>query len=513
MAIDKIIYQDSNELMNDAMRRNGDTFVRLIELEKGVKSASSDIATRELLEKYRPENDKTACIHLIAMGDSDYFGPNRNGDYFAGDVLQKTASTFVTHGHMFREHRNKDPKKAIGSVKWAGYNPDMHRVELIVHMDKDKAEEEYEMAKKGSALSFSMSCRVPNDRCSICGNKAKNVMHYCDHLSGHMGQYMDGFKKYAFAYNDEPTFFDISRVKVPADRIARHLEYMFAGQDGELAKAASYMCKAASANSGVVIPSAYAAMAEGVNLGNFSLTEQNFMAKMASAEEYIHDLSNAKNLYTDRRAYDAYEVYPFCLMEKFSSAELDTVRSVNPGTLFREMAKRASLLSFPAFCQYISGNADVTATPLFKKACLMLPDVFSGMMPHIYSMTPRTGLFHADSEVEAENDPNRGDLVDNVMESAEEKFSIREAPARKRVVRITISIGRPSFNPEEELSKAASAVVDVDNAIDLARSYGQYQLAALSDMRDMHGESVVNDKTFDLIAGANSVMFYDQCGA
>lgn len=509
MAIDKIIYQDSNELFNDALRLHGESFVNLLELENGVKSASSAIASKELLETYRPKDSHTACIHLIAMGDSDYFGPNRNGDYFSGDVLTKTANTFVTHGHMFREHRNKDPKKAIGSVKWAAFDPGMRRVEIIVHMDKDKAEEEYEMAKKGQALSFSMSCRVPNDRCSICGNKAKNVASYCDHLKSHMGQYIDGFKKYAFAYNDEPTFFDISRVKVPADRIARHLEYLFADQDSDIAKEASAMCKAASLNPAIRIPSAYAAMAEGVNLGNLSIEHQHFITKLASAEEYIHDLRHARNMYTDERAYAAYNLYPYSMMEKFSSAELEKVRAVKPGTLFHELAKRASVLSFPAFCQYITGDENATELPLFKKAALMLPDVFSRMSSRMFTMCPCTDLFSPSCAYDAEDDSKHGDLVENVMEKAEEKFSIKEAPVKSRVVKITISFKAPGEGEvEEKFKKAASANVNTAHAEELCSSYAQYQLEALSSIRAMHGESSVNDRTFDLIAGANSAMFY-----
>ena len=83
------------------------------------------------------------------------------------------------------------------------------------------------MAKQGKALSFSMSCRVPNDRCSICGNEAKSISAYCEHLGRRMGQYDNDMRKYAFAYNDKPTFFDISRVKNPADRIAHFLSYSF----------------------------------------------------------------------------------------------------------------------------------------------------------------------------------------------------------------------------------------------------------------------------------------------
>ena len=119
------------------------------------------------------------------------------------------------------------------------------------------------MAKEGKDLSFSMSCRVPNDRCSICGNKAKTLPQYCDHLKHNMGKWIEKSAGYAYAYNDEPVFFDISRVANPADRIARHLEYMF--------KEAGETVKSASAKGDLVIPSALAAKIEGVNLDTFSL--------------------------------------------------------------------------------------------------------------------------------------------------------------------------------------------------------------------------------------------------
>lgn len=176
MAISKLIYQDDNESLLRSVERNGEAMVQLLDTDRGIKSAASNLISKDILEQYRPTDDKTACIHLIAMGNSDQYGFNKNGDWFSGDVLEKTAHTFVTNGHMFREHRNKDPKKAIGTIKYASYDPKgMQRVELIVHMDKDKAEEEYQMAKQGKDLNFSMSCRVPNDRCSICGNKAKTL--------------------------------------------------------------------------------------------------------------------------------------------------------------------------------------------------------------------------------------------------------------------------------------------------------------------------------------------------
>ena len=76
-----------------------------------------------------------------------------------------------------------------------------------------------------------MSARAKSDICSCCGNEAKTSKSYCGHLKQAMGQYIPKF-------NVRPTFFDISDVANPADRIAHHLQYMFA-EGAELSKSAS----------------------------------------------------------------------------------------------------------------------------------------------------------------------------------------------------------------------------------------------------------------------------------
>lgn len=507
MAISKVIYQDSCEELVRAAAANGEMMCSLLETRNGVKSASSDLVSRQLLEQYRPKDDRTACVHLIAMGNSDQYGFNRNGDYFAGDVLEKRAHTFVTNGHVFREHANKDPKKAIGQVKWAGYDPKgMQRVELIVHLDKEAAAEEYEMVKKGNALNWSMSCRVPNDRCSCCGNQAKTVSAYCDHLKSHMGQYISGMNKYAFAYNDEPTFFDISRVKTPADRIARHLEYLMA--DESMSKQASAMVKSASAVEDIYIPSAYAAMAEGINLDVLELEEQAMLTKLAAAEEYARDPQNFSRHLTDARAYNMYVVNPYAMMSKMSSAELDICRSVEPGTLFHELTKSASILSFPAFCQYLFGDVNAGDMPLVKQASLMLPEVFGTMISKMMSMAPCTSMFTPSSEFMAEQDPKRGDLVQNVMESMERKFSTKVEPVQHRVTTIIIKSGSADSSSAEEFVKSAAAQqVDMQKAAQLAEAYGQYQIRALCDIKNEYGDAA--EQLCDLVVGGNSAIMFD----
>lgn len=492
----KLIYQDDNEALLRSVERNGEAMCTLIDTDRGIKSAASNLISKDILEKYRPTDDNTACIHLIAMGNSDQYGFNKNGDYFAGDVLEKTAHTFVTNGHMFREHKNNHPKHAIGTIKHASYDSNgMQRVELVVHMDKKKAPKEYEMAKQGKELSFSMSCRVPNDRCSICGNKAKTVPQYCDHLKHNLGKWMEKEAKYAYAYNDEPTFFDISYVANPADRIARHLEVLFKDNDS--------MKKAASAN-GIIIPSAVAAQIEGVKLNALNLDEQGMMYKLASSEYYIDNINNI----SDNRSYACKSSYPFALMEKLSSEEIESYRSVDPGTLFNNLAKRACVLSFPAWCQYITGKQDVVDSPMFKKASLFLPSIFRDMVMDMGSILPCADHFAACSDYKASKDP-KNDEIQDLMDQAENKFSIQQGPVRQRVIRITITIGQPASpeSLENRVKEAASCDASYDNCLELAQAYGQYQARALCDINTYHN---VDDNMIDTIASANTVLLFDR---
>lgn len=108
-------------------------------------------------------------IHLVALGDSEAYPMNRNGDLFPKEACEKYYPTFVQYGHVFEHHRNKDPKKAIGQIKAAAYNPDMHRIELYIWADNEKAHDHLERLEKTGEVPFSMAAKVPNDRCFTKG--------------------------------------------------------------------------------------------------------------------------------------------------------------------------------------------------------------------------------------------------------------------------------------------------------------------------------------------------------
>ena len=173
-----------------------------------------------------------SIVLVLAMGAWETYGENRNGDGFPEFAYRETANppwiteadSLVQHyksfeqGHNFRHHVNKDPKKAVGGVMKAFWNPTMHRVELLVDLEDAKAPDLAERIAAGEFPPVSMGTRVKYDVCSYCGNRAPTRKHYCDHLKFNMRGVIDGHK--IAALNPSPQFFDISWVFRPADPIA-----------------------------------------------------------------------------------------------------------------------------------------------------------------------------------------------------------------------------------------------------------------------------------------------------
>ena len=190
--------------------------VRLLDLETSVgweKLASEAVEYAKSITK---KPGKTSIL-VLAMGASEYYGPNRNGDIFREAELKTRHSTFVTNAHVYKSHVNKDPAKSIGKVIKSFYNDPMHRVELILELDDAKCPEIVSKIRNQQDVAVSMGCRIKYDVCSICGNKAPSRADYCKHLRYELNEIQPDGKVIA-ADNPNPTFFDISIVWRPADK-------------------------------------------------------------------------------------------------------------------------------------------------------------------------------------------------------------------------------------------------------------------------------------------------------
>jgi hypothetical protein len=178
----------------------------------------------------KPIPNETSIL-MLAMTAGEYYGANRNGDGWPehpmqigptkiteDEVLPKRYKTFETHGNVFKHHVNKDPAKRIGRVLRAFYNWEMHRVELLLSLMHSAAEDVVQRIENGEYPAGSMGCKIPYDVCSICGNKAPSRKQYCPHAQLQLTRYLPNGKQ-VLVWNPKATFFDISMVRRPAERI------------------------------------------------------------------------------------------------------------------------------------------------------------------------------------------------------------------------------------------------------------------------------------------------------
>ena len=197
---------------------DGQPLIRILngDLEK-FASFRSDV--QEYVNTLEKQAGHTYVL-VNAMTAGEYFGPNLNGDYFPEGQLNTYHKTFEKFANAYRHHVNKDPEKRAGRVIFASYHPEMHRVELVIDLEDARAQDIIERLNKGEFPAVSMGTRTPSDRCSICGNRAKNTAAYCNHLKYEMRRIHPDGRRVMAINDDRLTFFDISFVRIPADRTA-----------------------------------------------------------------------------------------------------------------------------------------------------------------------------------------------------------------------------------------------------------------------------------------------------
>lgn len=183
----------------------------------GMLKKAADSRIDEFAAGIKPDANKI-YVHILAMGAGEYYGANRNADYFPENNLEKYHDTFSTSpAHIFKHHINKNPDIAMGQVIFSIYNERMKRVEVIAWVDRQKGRDYVERIERGEFPATSMACHTPFDTCSICGNKARSRQEYCVHLKTELGKILPDGRK-VMAINDGPLrFFDMSFVFKPAD--------------------------------------------------------------------------------------------------------------------------------------------------------------------------------------------------------------------------------------------------------------------------------------------------------
>lgn len=222
--MDKLLYFPATDRYGDPTATA--MFPRSGSMEKVATGYPDQV--QKYIDGMQPDLDKFLYMLLHAVGAGEIWGANVNGDYFPEESLRHDGldyghKTFERYAKLYKHHVNKDPKKSYGDVLHSFYDPEMHRVLLIIAIDRSKAPDICERIEcKNEFPDVSMGCKVPYDVCSICHHKAKSPKEYCDHARYEMNKiYPDGRKVYVS--NPHPRFFDISQVFIGAERPAKML--------------------------------------------------------------------------------------------------------------------------------------------------------------------------------------------------------------------------------------------------------------------------------------------------
>jgi hypothetical protein len=220
MSIVKLITTDSYDF--------GDPSTSLVPVHRrGVDSnwmtktaSQSDLA--KAISEVKPIAGKT-IIHVIALGDEERYGANRNGDAFSRKDNVTAHKTFKDIGTVFKHHKHNDPSLSVGDVLATSHNDLMDRIELLLALDNKKCEKEVNALNSGKDVPLSMGSSQEYDICSVCGHKAPEAKDHCEHVKNNLGEVLkDG--SVVYMKNPNPKYFDISLVWKPADRIAYTLK-------------------------------------------------------------------------------------------------------------------------------------------------------------------------------------------------------------------------------------------------------------------------------------------------
>jgi hypothetical protein len=334
--------------------------MEIIRREGDLTKRASTIFGKEY-DDLKPD-DRHVGIHVVALGDAEHYGQNRNGDLFSKEACIKYHPTFVKYGCVFRHHRNKDAEtQGIGKIAAAVYNEPMGRIELFIHADKEKAAPELERLEKEGEIPFSMACTVPNDRCSICGalRKSAGDSSECEHVRDHLGEQWDDGRKVG-TFNDEPKFFDISFVGRPADRIAWNL-------------------KVASA---IELDSVKAAEYEGVEPpDDLACDTPSALRKLGYARDIVDIQDSYRGWLTKSAAVVSLRDRYLYSLRKVAASSIDDetisrMREQPLKNMFSELGSSGVLMDVPSFFKYATGDDyEIVVKPYVSSVEMALPSV------------------------------------------------------------------------------------------------------------------------------------------
>jgi hypothetical protein len=427
-------------------------------------------------------------IHLLAVGATEAYGPNRNGDGFKEATCRQCHPSFMKFARWYRDHQNKDTTKGRGMIRGTDFNPEMRRIELLVGLNETKeaadrnhglvADLELEKLNRGEDIPVSMACKVAYDECSGCGNKAKTRADYCGPEMCKYGGCKDNLAKTfedghtLHVENPNAMFFDISDVYRNADRIA--FTTGFADKLAEFKE----MQKAAGVIYGADWGGAALAERFGVSAPLWLATDGPWTDPKIVGQLKIASALIQLEEEMEKIASDPVDL-AFSREIQQHQGELPEGR-YKLAHVMAALAENRCLLPLDAFVQLMSGGSHEKNAAAAREAAQRLPGIFARMAddpcleenlrknPYLPAGAPASGL------------------RDWAMKCAKD-WSLERSRVVERLQRATLR--GVSSQPRPPLVKVAA----VDKTEELATQYAMYQLAALHSMASAEDQEFRNE--------------------
>ena len=415
-----------------------------------------------------------SIMHVIALGDAERYGANRNADFFYGTPREiefpepkgdlksiklatgciERAWTFEKYAKVYRDHKNKKTDKAYGDVLKAAHNHAMARTELLIDVPNDDPvwRDDVEKVANGEDIFFSMSCKIPGDHCSICGNfsksrKVKEGGTDCRHIKHQLSCLSKSGHRVGMI-NDHMVFFDISRVRVPADRIAYSL------------------LKVAGLGGGADLDDERALHV--FDVPRIEGSDDLFGVHASKLSEVLHKLSNIeKRIEAVGRAPNESLSFDPAVMRHLSDDERSTLGKDRGGIgkSLAALADKKICLSLSDFVQLVLGDRAGGYQNAMRLASESLPGMFTRLADEVDDDDDLP------ESVMDENDnvavPQR---VSEMIDALRGGMSLDDDPVARRVTVVSIR-----KLPPPELKKAA-ALYD-ETADKMLRAYAAYKVA------------------------------------
>lgn len=466
----KIFHPDDQEGL---LERFG-SLVNVVDSYSGIKKASETGIPADIIEQHKPDKDHF-MLHVVAMGDDEHYGRNKNLDAWPGVELDEKHGTFVTHGHFYREHRHRRKDQRIGSIVHSHRDKQKGWVELLIHGalkpregEPLTAEAEYERARQGKNVDVSMSAAIHYDQCSCCGHKAPHPKHWCEHMRRTPGRWVPEFKKFAYVTNKVKRFFDISSVANRADRIARFMGYYFPDGDTITKKLAS---------EGAVLNGAELAEAYGIDPSDYAEPAYKSAAVYLAKEAATLLQASTPQQEAVNNAIAYHKV------ASLNAKEREAMSATRPAALMRKMASKGVILSLPDFLNVFGGDSgedDILgrAMELTKSVAGIVPSEMSGVFDMCGNSTAGIGT----------------DGIDELMHGVADRLGMLSGPA---IVRRTANV--PPKGTVTTITISLSPVKEA-KAKAWAELYNAYKSASVEHIQQLHGTGCLDGLPAVIIA-------------